>query len=298
MKAREVLSRALVAALDRAGEHAADASIDFDERVLRFRKEVRRARGLLRVVRSGMDDETRHRLEDLLRSATAMTSALRDGSVLLDTLNRLELSDEAEPARQRASDALEAIVAVADSTRNPEIILSRAAEGVLTVRMVLKNLTFSELGSADVADAFRDLWKRAQYAREDAMVTGDREDFHAWRKRSKELRYGFEALVDAGVNMEGLLRDLRLAVRAQGDVTDAYLLNDALADVDFSGVEEAAEELRFVLEDLMTLGMRDVIETFSVPFELSDQRIRRRVRRVLRDGLNRSTYDDDEEDDD
>lgn len=298
MKAREVLSRALVEALDRAGENAADATIDFDERVHRFRKEVRRARGILRVVRSGVDDETRQRLEEMLRSATAMTSALRDGAVLIDALNSLPLHESAEPARARAEAALEASEAVADSARNPEIILSRAAEGVLTVRMVLNSLSLAELGSSDVADSFRDLWKRAQRAREDVICTGDHEDFHAWRKRTKELRYGFEALVESGANLGALLRDLKMAARAQGEITDAFILRDALLDVDFTGVEESYEALLYVLEDRLTLGMRDVVAEFGVPFDIEDQRIRRRVRRVLRDGLRRMFDEDDDEDDD
>lgn len=297
MKAREVLSQALIEALDRAGKTAADKSIDFDERVHRFRREVRRARGILRVVRPGIDDETRARLEELLRSAIAMTSALRDGAVLLRALHDLPLEEEAERARQRASDALEAIVAVADSTRSPEIILSRAAEGVLTVRMVFSGLTLSDLGSSEVADSFRDLWRRAQRAREDVIITADRDDFHVWRKRTKELRYGFEVLEEAGANIDGLVRDMRLASRAQGLVTDGFLLRDALTDVDFSGVEEEAEELLETLNDLLTLGMREIIVDFGVPFDIEDQRIRRRIRRILQDGLHRG-YDDDDDDDD
>lgn len=297
MKAREVLSQALIEALDRAGKTAADESIDFDERVHRFRREVRRARGILRVVRPGIDDETRARLEELLRSAIAMTSALRDGAVLLRALHDLPLEEEAERARQRASDALEAIVAVADSTRSPEIILSRAAEGVLTVRMVFSGLTLSDLGSSEVADSFRDLWRRAQRAREDVIITADRDDFHVWRKRTKELRYGFEVLEEAGANIDGLVRDMRLASRAQGLVTDGFLLRDALTDVDFSGVEEEAEELLETLNDLLTLGMREIIVDFGVPFDIEDQRIRRRIRRILQDGLHRG-YDDDDDDDD
>ena len=297
MKAREVLSQALIEALDRAGKTAAEKSIDFDERVHRFRREVRRARGILRVFRPGIDDETRARLEELLRSAIAMTSALRDGAVLLRALHDLPLEEEAERARQRASDALEAIVAVADSTRRPEIILSQAAEGVLTVRMVFSGLTLSALGSSEVADSFRDLWRRAQRAREDVIITADRDDFHVWRKRTKELRYGFEVLEEAGANIDGLVRDMRLASRAQGLVTDGFLLRDALTDVDFSGVEEEAEELLETLNDLLTLGMREIIVDFGVPFDIEDQRIRRRIRRILQDGLHRG-YDDDDDDDD
>lgn len=297
MKAREVLSQALIEALDRAGTIAADESIDFDERVYRFRREVRRARGILRVVRPGLDDETRSRLEELLRSAIAMTSALRDGVVMLRALHDLPLTDEGERARQRASDALEAIEAVADSTRNPEIALSRAAEGVLTVRMVFSGLKLSDLGASEVADSFRDLWRRAQRAREDVIFTADRDDFHIWRKRTKELRYGFEVLADAGANIGGLLRDMRLASRAQGVITDAFLLRDALEDVDFSGVEEEAEELFEALDDLLTFGMRELVVDFGVPFDIDDQRIRRRIRRLLQDGLSRR-YDDDDDDDD
>lgn len=297
MKAREVLSRALGQALDRAVKYAADTSLDFDERVHRFRKEVRRARGVLRVARAGVDDETRQRLEEMLRSATAMTSALRDGAILTDALNSLPLHESAEPARARAEASFEASAAVADAARNPEIILSRAAEGVATVRMVLDSLRLAELGSSDVADAFRDLWKRAANAREDAIITADREDFHTWRKRTKELRYGFEVLVDSGANLGGLLRDLKLAARAQGEITDAFLLRDALYDVDFTGVEDSADALLYTVNDRMTLGMRDVLIEFGVPFDIDDQRIRRRVRRVLRDGLSR-VLDSDEEDDD
>lgn len=297
MKAREVLSRALVCALDRAVKNAGDESLDFEQRVHRFRKEVRRARGVLRVARAGVDDETRQRLEEMLRSATAMTSALRDGAILTGALNSLPLHASAEPARARAEASFEASAAVADAARNPEIILSRAAEGVLTVRMVMESLNLTELGSSDVADAFRDLWKRAVNAREDAIVTADREDFHAWRKRTKELRYGFEVLVDRGANLGGLLRDLKMAARAQGEITDAFLLRDALYDVDFSGVEESAEALLYAVEDRMSLGMRDVLSEFAVPFGIEDQRIRRRVRRVLRDGLSRVLDNDDEDED-
>lgn len=288
MKAREVFSIALIDALAKAGEYADDASLTIDERVHGFRRAVRRARGLLRVARAGIDDETRGRLNEMLRSANASTSALRDSAVLFDALDALGEDPALDAARERARAALEAQLAVSSQNRNPERVLSTAAEGVATVRLVLESVKLQELGGSDVAKAIGELWEKATDARTDAIFSGDRDDFHVWRKRTKEIRAGVQALVDAGAPLAGLLHDLKLAARAQGEITDAFVLRDALKQVDFSGVEESAEELFDAIDEQVTLGMRQVIAEFALPFEISAQTVRRKIRRAIKEGLKNS----------
>lgn len=294
MKARDVYSLALLDALGSAAKYAeSDASRSLDERIHGFRRAVRRARGLLRVARAGMDDETRSRLNEMLRSANASTSPLRDAAVLFDALDGLAGISDADAACERARAFFEAQIAVASQSRNPERVLSSAAEAVATVRLVLESVKLQDLGASDVAKALSDLWEKASEAREEAIFSGDREHFHVWRKRTKELRYGIQALVDAGAPLAGVLHDLKLAARAQGEVMDAFVLRDALAQVDFDGVEESAYALFESLEESVTLGMRMVIAEFALPFAVPASSVRRKVRRVLKDGLRAAGEKDD-----
>lgn len=308
MKAREVFSLALNDALTQAGEFAGESSeLTLDERVHGFRRAVRRARGLLRVARAGIDDETRGRLNEMLRSANASTSALRDAAVLFDALEALSDDPEMEPAKERARASLEAQLAISASSRSPEHVLASAAEGVATVRLVIESVKLQELGAGDVAKAIGELWEKAADARTDAIFSGDRDDFHVWRKRTKEIRAGVQTLVAAGAPLAGLLHDLKLAARAQGEITDVFVLRDALQGVDFSGVEDSAALLWEAIEEQMTLGMRLVIAEFALPFDVSAGTVRRKVRRALKDGLSRianpadaedhAERDDDDEDD-
>lgn len=147
------------------------------------RKDIKKLRALMRLVRGELGDEVYRRESAAFRDAGRELADLRDADVMLATLDSLELPDDG-PLRQ----ALEAHrIRTAAGAREPAeaaaaVILADAAERV--PEWPLQSEGFDAFEDA-LRRVYRQGRRRMRSAREDPSA----ERLHDWRKRAKDLWY-------------------------------------------------------------------------------------------------------------
>lgn len=187
--ARIVAARASEAA---ASVREAGLAVDPGGHVHEARKSIKKARSALRLLRGVISDDERKIANDDLRSASGALSGARDAEVKIATLGavgdgtpephglviwRAHLEGEAERHRGELEPARLALVAAALDS-----VAGRFRDRPLKAS--------SEVVAGNVGRTYR----RGRKAMKRARKGGEAEDFHAWRKRAKDLRYQLEIL--------------------------------------------------------------------------------------------------------
>lgn len=194
------LRRILRKQIDRATGSIETATEDPGEAVHEVRKTVKKIRAGLRLVRSRLEPECYERENGLCRQAAHLLGGARDATVALETLERVSArlegqveSSALEEAQARLRDlkrgALLAMMADDGPLSQAGALLTEAREG-------LRALPSSPLRPRDLAEGLASSFGRGRAHRDDAYRGGDPADFHAWRRRSKDLWHQLQ-LVEA-----------------------------------------------------------------------------------------------------
>jgi CHAD domain-containing protein len=183
-----------------------------------FRKSVRRARALVSLIRHAMPKREYRKLRQQLSSAARPTSGLRDHDVFPDVLRGVEVPDKLMTAAERAQARLAEATHATDSV---EVVLREGAERVSEIPPRFESAVPSDLDWKSVERGLRRSYKSARDALAAARKSRSVDDFHDWRKRTKELNYQLELLT---FRVGGRIRLWRRALSAfathLGAVTD------------------------------------------------------------------------------
>jgi len=240
----------LIAAFDDilgyARRWALDAPGDPVTAVHEYRKSIRRARAMLRLLRSLMTGERYDTLATTLRDLHRATSAQRDRDVLLNTVNKLGLADAVPGlvARLQALESDGSGSAAASAGDGEERTIELLREGAARLQGLPEELDVAlpaEVTWQDLARGIRQTYRRA---RRDMNATieskregrsGDDECLHDWRKRNKELAYQVELLISTIDYPHGarVRKSLSRLSRNLGEIVDILVLAavaDRLAD--------------------------------------------------------------------
>jgi CHAD domain-containing protein len=195
-------------------ELSGEAGSSPEDAVHNTRKDMKKLRALLRLMRGELGDDVYRRENECFRDAAAELSGVRDADVMLATLDALELE---EPVSGPLRQALEA-----HRLRTGGGSRKQAASQVIEILEEARARVADWPRELDDFEALRPglkrMYKRGRREframREDPTVEG----LHEWRKRSKELWYDHT-----------LLRSLwKPVMDAVGD--EAHLLSDRLGD--------------------------------------------------------------------
>jgi CHAD domain-containing protein len=185
-----------------------------EEAVHNTRKDMKKLRALLRLMRGELGDDVYRRENECFRDAAAELSGVRDADVMLATLEGLELE---EPVSGPLRQALEA-----HRLRTGGGSRKQAASQVIAIleeaRARVGDWPLERDDFEALRPGLRRMYKRGRREfralREEPTVEG----LHEWRKRSKELWYDHT-----------LLRSLwKPVMDAVGD--EAHALSDRLGD--------------------------------------------------------------------
>jgi CHAD domain-containing protein len=182
-----------------AQEPGADPTITPAESLHEYRKSVRRARALLRLMEDVVGVAAYGQLADTLREVHRASSALRDRQVVLDVIQgagpcttdasatvMAESLGAAMPAEAAPSAAEIAAVIAAGRARCAPLpeILAGAMPRKVRWEAVIGGLTRT--------------FRRARRRFQAALLRGDDESVHGLRKRIKELNYQVELFAELG----------------------------------------------------------------------------------------------------
>jgi len=167
-----------------------------DEQVHCARKELKKARATLRLLRDALGDSTYHRENRVLRDAARPLSAVRDGKVLLDTLGRLE---------KRYGAAIRAIPLEAfRKALNRERLLTRrgltesSSKPICAVlRQAHERSARWRVGDAGwrvIGSGLTRIYAKGRQAMEASRARRSAENLHEWRKQVKYLWHQLQLL--------------------------------------------------------------------------------------------------------
>lgn len=228
-------------ALERLGA-VESGGADSAEAVHGARKDTKKLRTVLRLLRDELGDERYRRANGLFRDAARALSESRDAEVRLATLDSL-----AERAEGLSSDAVAVWRQLLDRDREA------AADAARDGRAREEAVALLEAGLEEIrgwgprGDSWRliDSGLRRTYRRgRRAMAAAERdrreEDFHEWRKRAKDLWYELRLIGGAWPGpLEASAAEAHRLTELLGDHHDLAVLRGDLAARDI-GAEEAA----------------------------------------------------------
>jgi CHAD domain-containing protein len=227
--------------LDRViGELSGERSDDPAEAVHAARKDLKRLRSLVRLLRPGLRRKVYRREADALREVSRALGARRDADALVETVDRLRdraagrvpattldaltevLARRAEEQALAADGATATAGAFPDELAALRAIRERVAAGALAVD-----------GSTTLAEGLARSYARATDAFAATQDDPTADELHEWRKRVKDLWYQQALLAPAWPAVVGAQRDEAKALsKLLGDDHDLAALTEVVADPD------------------------------------------------------------------
>lgn len=234
--------RLLFAQLDRSGAALTLDTASVDGGVHEARKRMKRFRGLIRLLRDRIGKQAYRRENIAVRDVARAIAPLRDGQVLIRTLEQLTRETPGRVDTRSAAELQAALVEAHDSRRarllaDPDL-LPGLQEALANVRGRVADWRLSASGTgagadwpAVLASGLRRLYRRGRRGYVEAKLSGDDETFHNWRKQVKYLRYGLEALQPMRPeSLDALIASLDRLGEFLGDEHDLAVLRDAATE--------------------------------------------------------------------
>jgi adenylate cyclase len=193
----EGLSRSLHEQLDMAITELTDCQELTDDGIHEARKCLKKARTLLRLARPILGRVYREQNAQM-RDAGRKLSELRDMQVLADTVDQLKEKEELPSAAKPALERMRGIV-----LRRKEELFRQAeqrnelpgvVEKLREIRTAISTWPLERANHETLMSAFEESMHRGQLAFAGALKSQHDDDFHTWRKRTKDVRYQLEFL--------------------------------------------------------------------------------------------------------
>jgi len=209
------------------------------------RKDMKKLRTVLRLLRAELGPKRYRRADARIRDAGRALAAGRDSEVKLVTLDSLAADGDALPAE--AVDAWRKILerdraAAADAPSEARAI----GEAISLLEAGLEELNGWELEGdrwKPVGAGLRRTHRRGRRAMEAARRDRGEADFHEWRKRTKDLWYELRLLAPAWPGPLGAAAEEAHALSEQlGDHHDLAVLREDLRERNLGEAETAALE--------------------------------------------------------
>jgi CHAD domain-containing protein len=189
--ARNVLADRLERAVARLDANEADAEL-----VHEVRKELKRSRSLLRLMRPALPDRLYEREMARLRHSARALSAARDAEALPAALEKLA-DTCAGQVPESTFDAL--AQALAERTRDTGLraAVTGEREALQAVRDGIDEWPLRAVRWGDLLDRLEATYRRGRKAFARARREPSTEKLHEWRKRDKDLLYQWSLMEDA-----------------------------------------------------------------------------------------------------
>ena len=211
----EGIARIARGRIDHAIEALGEAT---EEGVHEARKDMKKLRALLRLVRGDIGEKTFRRESDFFRDAARELSGVRDADVMVATLADLESryeADEADtgPIRQRL-EARRLQTAGGGRHEAARTVVAMLGEA----RARVGDWPLERDGFEPFEDGLRRTYRRGRRDWRAALKEPSTENLHEWRKRAKDLWYHCLLLQESWKPVMGALAD------------EAHELSDRLGD--------------------------------------------------------------------
>jgi CHAD domain-containing protein len=224
-----------------------------EEAVHEARKDMKKLRALLRLVRGEVGDKRFRRESDAFRDAGRELAGVRDADVMLATLGTLEERYAGELSAKAAGDLRQALEA--HRIRTAAGARGQASEAAIEMlkqaRRRVSGWSVEHDGFEAVEDGLRRVYRQGRRAWQAAGDDPSPEAIHEWRKRVKDLWYHCSILREAWPPVMSALADEahELSDRLGDDHDLVVLLTWAEEHADGSELEPLVDRRRRELHD-------------------------------------------------
>lgn len=207
-----------------------------DQVVHDARKELKRARATLRLLRDAMGDKTYRRENQALRDAARPLSLIRDRKVLLDTLNRLVKRFHADGELPRTEDLRRVLRRERAATRRTALQGPKPFQSSRALlQAVHRRAARWRTGSADwevLGAGLKRVYGKGRRAMAAAQSDRTPAKLHEWRKQTKYLWHQLQLLEPLWPGMIGELADQAHKLSDYlGDDHDLSVLRDKVMEL-------------------------------------------------------------------
>ena len=250
------IERIALGRIDHAlGELRGEGSATFAESVHEARKDLKKLRSVLRLVRDRIGDETYRRENARFGEAGRMLSGARDAQVKLETIDALRDRSERMPTKTN----LRAFVRALERERRShgragmkrDAVVERAAAEIEAGRAAVGEWAPAEDGWDLVAGGFARGYRRGRRWLRDVHADPSAEHVHEWRKRVKDHWYHLRILRPMWPSELGVRADeIHRLSELLGDHHDlAVLAEDARGRRELFAREETLTDLLAAVEE-------------------------------------------------
>lgn len=245
---RQTVRAVALERLDRViGELSGERSDDAGIAVHEARKDLKRLRSLVRLLRPGLKKRVYRREADALRDVSRGLGALREADALVETVDALR-----EPASGRVPattlDALHDAFAARTAAGAPSAggtADDDLAAAVAALRDIRERVAAGALdvdGRSTLAAGLARSYRRAHEAFAGTAGEPSADELHEWRKRVKDLWYQQRLLADAWpAVLKAQSQEAKDASKLLGDDHDLAELHAALEDPEGPAAHVAAD---------------------------------------------------------
>jgi CHAD domain-containing protein len=211
--------RVAVGRIDSALEHLrGEVDEDRAATVHECRKDLKKLRSLLRLVRNELGDHAYRRENDRFRDAGRLLAGTRDAQVKLETLEALSGRFALESRDARWGPLASALRADAERAATSEDKVEEAAKAIAAGRDRVERWPIRSDGWELLDGGLRRGYRRGRRRFSEAVAGPDEVTVHEWRKRVKDLWYHLRLLRDSKPKRVGAMADA------------AHQLSDLLGD--------------------------------------------------------------------
>ncbi|MBZ0293528.1 MAG: CHAD domain-containing protein [Anaerolineae bacterium] len=193
----EAVQRIALEQIDDALETMGNPEIDQDDRIHESRKDFKRIRGLLRLVRDEIGDEVYKRENACYRDAGHKFAGLRDSAVMIKIVDKLRDKFEDgvatgvfEHLRAHLVNRHKGLSQYLDEQN----VIEQVHQAIEKARERVEQWPIEHDDFRALEDGLHRVYKRGRKRFEDAYDDPAPAHFHEWRKRAKYLRYHLDIL--------------------------------------------------------------------------------------------------------
>lgn len=216
--------------MGRAGELLRESAGAQGGSIHEARQWLKKARATLQLVRPALGDKVCRREDGKLRKIARRLARRRDAEVLVTTLETLR-SGRRELAEDRAWEKLQQIFLKRREASVESLPDLQKFRGELReLRARVNDWPLKKLHASDLRRGLGRVYRDGRKAMQRSEKTRTTEDFHAWRKRVKELWHGLRILEpELPAAMAGFAPGLKELGEHLGNEHDLAVLEAALA---------------------------------------------------------------------
>lgn len=227
------IKRIIVERFDQSIERFRRDDLNIDEAVHQLRKNMKKVRGALRLVRDVIGKSQYKERNAAARDIARIGAQIRESKVRIDTLNKMnahfnpEMKDNFYPVltqklKTEHQDLKNRLV-------NEENISARILQKLSETKTDMEKLVIPEDGFDAFNDGLKRVYKRGRKAMKKAQIDSTVENHHEWRKRVKYLWYQMRILKNTWPEgLKGYINELHQLSDYLGDDHDLYDLRKKL----------------------------------------------------------------------